>query len=787
MFKNYFKIAFRNIRKYKGYSFINIASLAIGIACCMLIIFYVGFELSYDNYHKDADRIYRIGLDRNLPWEKNTCATVGYPLAAHLKKNLPQVEYAGRIQPRNVLIKKEDKVFYENDFFYVDKDIFNIFTIPFIRGNAEQALINPETIVISQSMANKYFGEEDPLGRMLTVDSNDFQITGIVKDPPSNTHFKYGFITSLKDSSLPERIRNSWTASMVYTYLKLAPKTDNSDFTRMMNKALEGHIDSETLYFFLQPIKDIHLHSHLLAELEPPGNPFYLYIFSTIAVLILMIASINFINLSTARSANRAKEIGVRKVVGAFRNQLINQFIGESLFTTILSVGAAFIIVDLSLPFFNRLVDMQFTVNDFFKLEFFILLIFIILFSGIIAGSYPAIFLSAFKPALILKGKLRLGTKRSTLRKIMVIGQFTISIILVISTITSYRQLRFMKNEKLGFSKEQKLIIPVQRGADISENYETVKSEFLKHSRITGATVSGGIPGRIQTSETYRLFNETEDKGQQMKTLFVDKDFIQEYGIELAAGRTFFNEINSLRETEFLINETAVRALGLHSPQDAIGKRLVGWEGGKIVGVVRDFHFQGLQQEIESLVITNFTWMYSFITLTLSTEEISQTLSFAQDKWEELFPGIPYAYYFLDEDFNRLYRSEEKTGTLIGAFTLIGVLVACFGLFGLASFMAEQRTKEIAIRKVHGARVSDTVSLLIKDFVKWILISNSIAWPVAYFVVNRWLQNFFYRVNLGIGIFIFTGFIVLAIALLTISYQVIKTATTNPVDYLRYE
>jgi len=787
MFKNYLKIAFRNIRKYKGYSFINIASLAIGIACCMLIIFHVGFELSYDNYHKDADRIYRIGLDRNLPGEKNICAMVGYPLAAHLKKNLPQVEYAGRIQRRNVLIKKEDKVFYENNFFYADNDIFNIFTIPFIRGNAEQALINPGTIVISQSMANKYFGEEDPLGRMLTVDSNDFQITGIVKDPPSNTHFKYSFITSLNDSSLPERIRNSWTASMVYTYLKLVPNTNNSDFARMMNKVLEGHIDSETLNFFLQPVKDIHLHSHLLAELEPPGNPFYLYIFSTIAVLILMIASINFINLSTARSANRAKEIGIRKVVGAVRNQLINQFIGESLFTTILSVITAFLIVDLSLPFFNRLVDIQFTVSDFFKLEIFISLICIILFSGIIAGSYPAIFLSAFKPALILKGKLRLGTKRSTLRKIMVIGQFTISIILVISTIASYKQLRFMKNEKLGFSKEQKLIIPVQRGADISENYETVKSEFLKHFRITGATVSGGIPGRIQTSETYRLFNETEDKGQQMKTLFVDRDFIPEYGIELAAGRLFFKETNSLRETEFLINETAVRALGLHSPQDAIGKRLVGWEGGKIVGVVKDFHFQGLQQEIRPLVVTNFTWMFSFITLTLSTEEISRTLSFAQDKWKELFPGIPYEYYFLDEDFNRLYRSEEKTGTLIGVFTLIGVLVACFGLFGLASFMAEQRTKEIAIRKVHGARVRDTVSLLIKDFIRWILISNIIAWPIAYFIVNRWLQNFFYRVNLGIGIFIFTGFIVLAIALLTISYQVIKTATTNPVDYLRYE
>jgi putative ABC transport system permease protein len=756
----------------------------------MLISLYVSFELSYDNYHKDADRIYRIAINRNLPGEKNISASVGFPHALYLKENFPEVEEAARIRRQgNILVETEDKFFYENDFVYADNEIFKIFTIPFIKGNPKQALINPGTIVISEKIAKKYFGEEDPIRKTLTVNSNEFQITGIVKNPPLNTHFKYGFMASLDDSTLPEQVRNSYSASIAHTYLKLAPNTKTNNFTaRMMNKILAGTIDfPKTNNFFLQPLEDIHLHSHLQDELETPGNLLYLYIFSTIAVLILMIASINFINLSTARSANRAKEIGIRKVVGANRNQLINQFIGESLFTTILSIILAFIIVDISLPFFNRLVNIQVTVSNFFNLGFLFSLIFIILFSGIIAGSYPAFFLSAFKPVLILKGKLCLGTKRKTLRKIMVIGQFTISIILVISTITIYRQLNFMKNEKLGFSKEQKLIIPVHWGANISKNYETVKSEFLKHSRITGAAVSGGIPGRIYTQESYRLFNEAEDKGQQMKTLCTDKDFIPEYGIELAAGRLFFNEINTIRETEFLINETAMRALGLNSPQNAIGKKLLGWEGGKIVGVVKDFHFQGLQQEINPLVITNFSWMFSFITLTLSTEEISRTLSYVKDKWEELFPGIPYEYYFLDEDFNRLYRSEERTGTLVGVLTLIGILVACFGLFGLASFMAEQRRKEIAIRKVHGARVPDAVSLLIKDFTKWILISNIIAWPVAYFAVNRWLQNFFYRVNLGIGIFIFTGFSVLVIALFTISYQTIKTATTNPVDYLRYE
>ncbi len=790
MFKNYFKIALRNMKKNKSFSFINIAGLAIGIACCMLILLYVGFEMSYDNYHKDVDRIYRIGIDINYPWEKRTFARTPLPLAPYLKENFPEVELAGRILPRgNMLIKNDDKIFYENEFVFVDKEIFDIFFIPFVKGNPENALVNPGTIVISEKIAHKYFGAQDPLGKTLNVNSTAFEITGVVKDPPLNTHFKYSFITSLNNTSFPYANMNQWRIVICLTYLKLVPNTNSGDLiTRLMNEVLQGNIDSgETNNYFLQSIKDIHLsRSHLAAEIEPPSNPVYLYIFSAIAVLILIIASVNFINLSTARSAKRAKEIGIRKVAGASRMQLIRQFIGESLLTTILSVILALIISCAALPFFNRLVNLQLSGRDFLRFDFLTVLIFIILFSGIIAGCYPAFILSAFNPFSLYKGKWGKAAKGKNMRRILVSGQFTISIILIIGTIAIYKQVSYMKGHELGFSKEQKLVLPF-RSVDISKNFETIKNEFLSHSAVTGATASSGVPGRVNYGASYRLLNEMENKGQQMATLFIDKDFVPEFEIKLVAGRSFLKETDSIEDVSSLINETAARSLGFHTPQDAVGKQLEGWAAKRIVGVVKDFHYGGLQNEIGPLVIANLSEYFRYISLTLLTKDISHTISFIQDKWKELLPGIPFEYFFLDEDFNRFYHSEEKTGTLTGIFSLLGVVVACLGLFGLSCFMAEQRTKEIAIRKIHGAQVPNIVSLQAKDFMKWIITSNIIAWPVAYFIVTKWLQSFAYRINISLGIFILSTSLALLMAIITISHQSIKAATANPVDSLRYE
>jgi putative ABC transport system permease protein len=642
--------------------------------------------------------------------------------------------------------------------------------------------------VISQSKAKKYFGIEDPVGKTITVNSTDYLITGIVKDSPLNTHFKYNMLASLKNINSLERWKDRWGVLMVYSYIKLTPHANNDAFIgQIINEARTHNAkDVENSYFF-QPVKDIHLHSYQFDTKASPTKPLHLYIFSAIAALILLIASINNINLSTARYANRAKEIGVRKVIGAGRNQLIHQFMGESLLTTLISVVAAVAIVFVSLPVFNRLIEFHFTVRDLFRQDLFVSIICIILFSGLIAGSYPAIILSAFKPVNILKGRLRSGTKSSKARKSMVIMQFAISIILIISTLVVYRQLHYMKNENLGFSKNQRLIIPVKTRSNLSSNYQTVKSEFLQHSRITGATVSSAVPGRIGTQASFRLINEREAEGQQMKAFFVDRDFIPEYKIKLAAGTPIL-QLSSLEQRSItIINEAAARAFGFHSPQNAVGKDLIGWNAGRIEGVIEDFNFVGLQEKIEPLIIMIMPTSFRYITLTISTDEISQTISFISDKWKELFPGIPIEYYFLDEDFDRFYRSEEKTGKLVGIFALLGIFVACLGLFGLSCFMAEQRTKEIAIRKVHGAKVLNITSLQIEDFIKWIFFAVIIAWPIAYFITNKWLQNFAYRITLDVWIFILSGLASFLIALLTVSYQSIKAATANPVDSLRYE
>jgi putative ABC transport system permease protein len=789
MFKSYFITAIRNMLRQKGYSFINIMGLAIGIACCLLIVLYVGFEMSYDSYHQDADRIYRIGTHIDRPAHKETYGQSCVPMAPYLNQNFPQVEQAARISPRgDVLVKSGDKVFFENNIFYADKGILDIFTIPFIKGNPEKAISKPGTIVISQSKAKKYFGNEDPLGKTIALDSTDYLITGIVKDPPLNTHFKYDFLASIHNLTWLERWKDRWGVLMVYTYVKLAPHANNDNFIeRIISNARTFNASGVENSYFFQPVKDIHLHSYKFDWRASQTKPLHLYIFSAIAALILIIASINYINLSTARFATRAKEIGVRKAVGAGRNQLIHQFMSESLLTTLISAAAAVAIVFISLPVFNRLIEFHFTVRDFFRQDLLISIICIILFSGLIAGSYPAVILSAFKPVNILKGQLRSGTKSSKARKSMVIMQFTISIILIISTLVVYRQLHYMENENLGFSKDQKLIITIKTRSNLSSNYQTVKSEFLQHSRITGATVSSGIPGRIGTQGIFRLINKTEAEGQQMKFFYVDRDFIPEYEIKLAAGNPVLKPSSSEQRSITIINEAAARAFGFQSPQDAVGKDLVGWNAWRIEGVIEDFNFVGLQEKIEPLIVMIMPFNFRYITLTISTEEISQTLSFISDKWKELFPGIPIEYYFLDEDFDRYYLSEEKTGKLVGIFALLGIFVACLGLFGLSCFMAEQRTKEIAIRKVHGAKVLNIISLQIEDFIKWIFSAVIIAWPIVYFITTKWLQSFAYRIALDVWIFILSGLAAFLIALLTVSYQSIKAATANPVDSLRYE
>jgi putative ABC transport system permease protein len=794
MFKNYLKIALRNMRKHKVHAFINISGLAVSIACCLMILMHIRFEMSYDNYHRDADRVYRLGIDIDTPAFKRTFAPVSYFEAPYLKENFPQVEAAARFRRlNNVLVQRQEAVYYEDNFIRADNDIFDVLTFSFMQGDPRTALNRPGALVISESVGHKYFGNENPMGQTIQVGEDDFVITGVIADPPKNTHLKCGFIASMVESEVPKWARSHWHLNVFYTYVKFRPGIDVQNLLPKIEAGANAHKDvkeGDKYTYFLQPLKDIHLYSHVSGELEPPGNPAYLLIFGVIAGLILVIASINFINLSTARAAARTKEVGMRKIVGAVRKQLVVQFLGESLLTTLLAVILACLAVIVFLPFYSGLTSIPYALEDLMRFDFLLALIGVVLFSGVIAGSYPAFFLSALRPIAILKAGQGGRSKGTGLRRIMVVGQFTVSFILMAGTIVVARQVQYMKNKNLGFEKEQRVVIPVRQGASISDNYETVKEEFLKYPGITGVTVSSGVPGRLSHGAHVHLVGEAEDMAQWMYYLFVDTDFFREYGITLAAGRAFQKELVADQGSAFMVNETAVRKFGWSESKEALGKTLFSGYGGaqgEIIGVVKDFHFFGLQQEIGPLIIAVRPDYYNYITLTLLTENIGQTLSSIQSTWESLFPGIPSDYFFLDAYFDRFYREEERVATLVRVFGILAVSIACLGILGLTAHTTQRRTKEIGIRKVIGASAARITALLTGEFIKWILFANLIALPAAYYISNRWLAEFAYRTGFSVWFLLIPSAFTLGLAALTVSYHTIRAATANPADALRYE
>ena len=797
MIKNYLKIALRNFQRHKGYSFINIAGFAIGMACCLLIFVYIRHELSYDRYHKDVDRICRIVIDIRTQTANRIFALVSPTVAPALKADYPQVEHAARaIIPSSArLVKRDAAFFYEDRFMYADQELFDIFTIPFIQGIPQEALIRPNSLVISQEMAHKYFGIANPLGKILEINQQDYEITGVVEDSPENTHMKYDLIASLETLRDWDEM-NNWYSTMFYTYLKLKPGVNVEEFSQQVSRLADKHVGERlesggsTYHYFLQPLARIHLHSHLRYETEPPGNPVYINIFSFVGLFILLIACLNFMNLSTARAANRAKEVGLRKVVGAQKFQLIGQFLGESLLVAFLSLGLAMVISKLAIPYLNELTGIFLNFNSLLNPGVLLSLIGGAIFVGIAAGLYPAFVLSAFRPSVTLKGTLSAGFRGFALRTVLVVVQFAISVMLIIGTLTMHKQFNFMKKQHLGFDKEQKLILPLRGGINIQENFASVKDMFSKHTSITGVTVSSTVPGRAVSNFGVDLVGEDDPKSQSMFHMYFDDDFIPDYGIEIVAGRAFQKEMKTDFMGAFLINEAAVKAFGWSRPEDALGKRLQTGYGGRvnpIIGITKDFHYRGLQSEVEPLVMEFLPWSFRYITLSIDITDLKETLAFVGSQWKSVFPGYPYEHFFLDTDFDRQYRADEQIGRIFGAFTFLGLFVACLGLLGLASFTAESRTKEIGIRKVLGASVGGIVIMLSKQFTKWVLVANCIAWPVAYYFMNRWLNNFAYRIDIGIWTFVLSGALALVIAFLTVSYQSIKAAVANPVESLRYE
>jgi putative ABC transport system permease protein len=814
MFRNYFIVTLRNIRKLKGFSFINIAGLAVGMACCMVIFLYVASELTYDRYHDDADRIYRMAMWWKVPSGEFQSAGINAGFAPELSDNFTQVESTARYMPiQDRIVRRGNTHFFEERVGYVDQEIFDIFHIPFVYGKSTSALEKPWTVVITRRIAEKYFGKNDPLGKTIEIKEGasrgvrsmsspgsvnvDFEITGVVENPPSNTHFKYDILVSAKQLKL-DVLRQSWHDRNTYTYIKLAPNTDIDNFEEQISLMAFDHVgkqlkawDQERRYY-LQPLAGIHFQSNLQGEMEPPGNMIYIIIYSLIGLLVLSIGCMNFINLSNVRSVYRAKEVGMRKVIGAGRFQLVRQFLGESLIITTIALGFSFLICKILLSLFNETAGTTLTIAQIFHPYVLFSLAGLIVLVGIAAGGYPAAVLTAYKPVSVLKGPLYAGTKGSSTIKILVIFQFAISIFLIIGTLTVFQQLKFMKGRTLGFDKEQKIVIPFRYNAKFSSNFKTIKNELISHHAIMGATASSSAPGRRPSDGYLSQTNEINKPAKKLNFVAIDYDFISQYKIDMVAGRPLQSDKNDANSA-ILINEAAVKFLGYSSFEEALGKRwYLGWSDGRkvareIIGITKDFHYQGMQDIVEPLYMVFAPFDFDTLTLTLESGSLGETLSFIENMWQKLYPTLPYEGYFLDEDFDLQYRAEEQIGKLLGIISGMGLVMSTLGLLGLAAFMTQQRSKEIGIRKVLGASISHIVLLFSKTFLRWVLLANIIAWPLAYYTLNKWLQDFAYRVNISPFLFLLAAGIALVVSFLSISYHVIKTAMANPVDALRYE
>lgn len=816
MFKNYLKIAFRNIIRHKTYSLINISGLALGIACCMLIALFVKHELNYDRYHEKAKNIYRVERFINFEDFYGGIPITSHPYGPALKKDFPEIKEMVRIWPRSTDILDQNNQYNRAKFIYADASVFDVFTWPLIKGDEKSALSDPFSIVITESLAKRYYLDTDPLGQTLTMQlgtDQDYKVTGILKDIPDNSHFKFDAIVSYKTlkSVLGEEVLQTWFSHYIYTYVLLQENVDPHELEAkfpVWQEKYMGDIGRKLFgvkgkvhdYFKIvfKPLIDIHLYSNLEWEIEPNGNINTVYIFSGIAFLTLLIACINFMNLSTARSVDRAKEVGLRKVVGANRSRLIFQFFSESIILAFIALIISLLLIEFLIPIFSSLSEKRLTVDYFTDPSLILSLITITIFVGIFAGSYPAFFLSSFRPVAILKGKFKSNTSGLLLRKILVIIQFSISIVLIISTITIMNQLDFLQNKKLGFDEKHIVVISINDGDVRLSDIKALQNEIKKNPSVVSVTASNRVPGAPRFGDTiFRLDRDEHilEEKVNLRWFGVNHDFLSTLGMELVAGRDFSRQFITDSSGAYIINEAAMKKIGWESAESAIDKRFARmvannppkFREGKIVGVVKDFHFKSLHQSVEPLVLELNLKTFQYIIVRIHPEKIARTLGFLEEKIKQISPKYPFEYFFQDEYIDNLYKNERRLMDIFGYFTILTIFIACLGLFGLASCSSEQRTKEMGIRKVLGASALTLLIQLTKEYTKWVLLANIIAWPIAFYMMNRWLQSFAYRINITIEIFILAAVVGLVIALFTISYQALKVALANPVDALRYE
>ena len=808
MIRNYLKIAYRNIIKYKFISFINIFGLTVGLACCLLILTYISHELSYDKQHPDSGRVYRVTRTFLNPETKAvslTLSTIAPPFAPLLKNDFGEIEDITRTVPNGTTpVKYEEKMFNEQNVIFADDHFFNFFEAAVVKGDTKKALSDPFSVMMTEEIAKKYFGNEDPMNKVIRINMGnyfDFKVTGVYKAFPSNVHFHPEIMVSfntLNDSLIygAQNLRTNWGNNSFFTYIRLPenydPKKLETRFPAFLDKHMEGspkYKPSEGTSLGLQKLTDIHLRSHTDYEAEENGDIKRVYIFSAIALFILLIACINYMNLSTSRSTLRAREIGIRKVAGAERREIVFQFLSESILVSYISLIFAVGLTWLALPWLNKVSGLQLTPDILLKWQIVIPLLLIPFIVGIISGIYPAMFMSSFQPVKVLKGFLK-TTGGISFRKALVTFQFAISIILIIATGVVFWQMRYMQNKILGFDKEHIVTLPYT--TLLNDKYDAFRNELLSNANIKNVGRSSRIPtGRLLDAMGARM--ESADTlapvNADIKFVSADQDFIPTYGVKVVAGRGFSRDY-SLDTSAFLINEAAAKILGFKNYEDAIGKNFgYGNRRGKLIGVFNDFHFESLHQKITPLVIfvPRSANAYGTISIKLAGANLPGALDRIQTSWKNFLPESPYQYTFLDENFARLYEAEQRQKTLLIIFASLAIFIACLGLFGLSAFAILQRIKEIGIRRVLGADVSTIVTLLSKDFLKLVVFAAIPAFVIAWYFMNKWLEDFAYRISMPWWIFLTAGILAAVIALVTISFQAIKAAIANPVKSLRTE
>ena len=789
MIKNLITAAFRHILKHPGYSILNILGLSLGIASAMFLIIYVSDEVSYDRYHEKADRIYRVSSKITEPDDQFTWIVAQIPFGPQVVQDYPEVQSFVRFinMPRAVY-RYEETEFNEEGFFYADSTLFDIFTYKVLQGEVVSALREPGKIILTEKVARRYFGTGDPIGKTLTTGTTVFEVTGVIEDVPFNSHFRFDALASRKN--LPAQL-GSWGNFGVFTYLLFPADFDVKAFEEKMQGMYAAHMESIfgslniKIEYILEPITRIHLYSTNANEPEPTGSITYVYIFAIVAIFLVLIAAMNYMNLATARSSRRAREVGLRKVVGSRRSLLVLQFISESTIFTVISLIISMLILVALLPKFNLLAGKNFDLQVIHSPVVLISLLAVILIVGILGGSYPAFFLSRFSPVTVLKGEITQGSAGSLFRKVLVVIQFTVSVIMIICTLVVFRQLNYLKTMDQGFDQEN--VVGLQLNGPMANKYPVLKQALRENPDIKFV---GGTNTPVGEGSGKVLFNVETDQGMSSRGInfaVVDYDFIETLGIKMAEGREFQEDMPSDTLTGVVVNETFVKRMGW---TEAIGKKVeLGDENtirARVIGVMKDYHQTGMYNEIESLLLVTRP-LNNVVYIKLSGENVDETLSFIETTWKEVFPDQPFTYTFLSERFNRQFEADEKRGLIFTLFTILAILIACLGLFGLASYMVEQRTKEVGIRKVFGADEGTILRLITRDFLILVAISIVIAFPVAYYFMSNWLSNYVYRTTPGAIVFITAAALTLLITFATISYKAYQAAVMNPANSIKTE